>query len=299
VSVDLAIATPAFLDLTFVGLDGLPGPGEERFAADLLRSPGGGAIAAVGAARLGLRTALVSPLGDDEAGAFVRASLTRLGIATTPPRPDVGTPITAVLPVDGDRAMVTYDPGTRPDPAALSVLVPRAVVANLEDLDLVPEGARVYATCGDDGARAYAGDPPDSLRAARALLVNDREALLLTGAADAVEAAGRLARLVDPVIVTRGARGAVGIFEGERLEIPGYEVGPPVDTTGAGDLFCAAYVWADLRGAAPLARLRWAGLYGALSVTAPTGVGGAVLEHELIEEGTRRGLPALPLVRSS
>ena len=52
-SVDLAVATPAFLDYTFVGLEALPGPGEERFAGDMLRSPGGGAITAVGAAGSG------------------------------------------------------------------------------------------------------------------------------------------------------------------------------------------------------------------------------------------------------
>ena len=61
--VDLACAEPAFLDLTMTGLDKIPGPGEERLATDFLRSPGGGAIIAVGAARLGLSSALVSPLG--------------------------------------------------------------------------------------------------------------------------------------------------------------------------------------------------------------------------------------------
>ena len=58
--VDLAVATPVFLDYTFVGLEGLPGPGEERFAGDLLRSPGGGAITAIGAVRLGLSAAVAA-----------------------------------------------------------------------------------------------------------------------------------------------------------------------------------------------------------------------------------------------
>ena len=49
--VDLIVATPAFLDLTVVGLDALPRLGEERFAGDLVRSPGGGAITACAAAR--------------------------------------------------------------------------------------------------------------------------------------------------------------------------------------------------------------------------------------------------------
>ena len=46
-----------------------------------MRSPGGGAITAVGAARLGLATALAAPLGEDDAGDFVRAALEREGIA--------------------------------------------------------------------------------------------------------------------------------------------------------------------------------------------------------------------------
>ena len=78
--VDLAVATPVFLDYTFVGLEGLPGPGEERFAGDLLRSPGGGAITAIGAVRLGLSAAVAAPLGNDLPGIFVRQTLQEEGI---------------------------------------------------------------------------------------------------------------------------------------------------------------------------------------------------------------------------
>lgn len=63
---DLVVATPVFLDLTFVGLESLPALGEERFAAELLRSPGGGAITAVAAARLGLSTAARRRAGDQQ-----------------------------------------------------------------------------------------------------------------------------------------------------------------------------------------------------------------------------------------
>ena len=48
---ELVVATPVFLDLTFVGLESLPALGEEKFAADMIRTPGGGAITAVGAPR--------------------------------------------------------------------------------------------------------------------------------------------------------------------------------------------------------------------------------------------------------
>src|SRR5262249_47254489 len=78
--VDLDCAEPAFLDLTMTGLDKIPGPGEERLATDFLRSPGGGAITAVGAARLGLSSALVSPLGDDAVGILLRSLLADDGV---------------------------------------------------------------------------------------------------------------------------------------------------------------------------------------------------------------------------
>ena len=65
-----------------------------------------------------------------------------------------------------------------------------------------------------------------------------------------------------------------------------------LDTTGAGDLLVAAYIWADLRGASPEECLQWAVIYAGLSIATPTGVGGAVSEARLLEEGTQRGLTA-------
>src|SRR3954447_12813790 len=70
-SVDVVVAVPAFLDMTFVGLEALPGLGEERFAGDLVRSPGGGAITAIGAARLGL-TVAAAPAGRARAAPAAR-----------------------------------------------------------------------------------------------------------------------------------------------------------------------------------------------------------------------------------
>ena len=78
--VDVVVTATAFMDLTFIGLESVPSPGEERFAGDLLRSPGGGAINAIGASRLGLRAALAVPLGEDLEGRFIREVLEGEGI---------------------------------------------------------------------------------------------------------------------------------------------------------------------------------------------------------------------------
>jgi len=202
------------------------------------------------------------------------------------------TATTVVLPVDGERSFVTYDPGVRANSGELAALEPRAVAVSLDQLAVVPDGPLVYVTCGDDDARAYAGRPPSAECGARALFVNEKEALILTGCAAPREAAERLAACAEMVVVTLGALGALAFTEGEAIDVVGYDVGAPVDTTGAGDLFCAAYAWADLFGADVETRLRWAGLYAALSVTAPTGAAGAVTRQRLFEEGARRGLPA-------
>ena len=290
-SVDVVVTATAFMDLTFIGLESVPGPGEERFAGDLIRSPGGGAINAIGAARLGLRSALAVPLGEDLDGRFIRDTLHAEGIVLST-RAGTRTPTTVVMPWGGERAMVTYEPLASTSAAEVAGFEPRAVIVALDQLDLVPDGVRGYATCGDDDARAFAAHPPRDLERARALFVNRREALLITGEATAEKASERLAEQVEFVVVTLGPDGAMARRGGELVHAPGFEM-ETVDTTGAGDLLCAAFVWADLSGADLELALRWAVLYGSLSVTVPTGAAGAVTLERLLEEGSARGLPPL------
>jgi ribokinase len=292
-SVDVVVSVPAFLDMTFVGLEGLPGLGEERFAGDLVRSPGGGAITAIGTARLGLSTVLAAPLGGDPAGDMIREALDEEGVQVagpTCPR----TPITMVMPIEGERAMVTYDPGVRARAADVAALAPRAVVTGLGQLDVVPAGARAYLTVGDDDARAFAGRLPGQAARVTGLQIDQREALVLTGASTPQEAAQMIGARVPAVAVSLAGGGAYAVVDGEPLAIEGFDVGHAVDSTGASDLFVAAWAWGDAAGLPVAETLRWAELYSALSVRVPTGAAGAAPLDELMEEGARRGLPAPP-----
>jgi sugar/nucleoside kinase (ribokinase family) len=293
---DVAVLVTPFLDLTFAGLDELPPLGGERFATGLTRSPGGGAITATGTARLGLDTALAVPLGDDPSGAFLAAALRADGVRLVAPH-EGPTATTVVMPADGDRALVTFDPGAPVRAADLEALAPRAVVCGVEQLGALPAGTEAYVSVGDQEANRYARRLPDL--ADHTLIVNDAEALRLAGAPDAERAAYALAEHAAVAVVTVGPRGAIAVAGGELIAASGVSAGPAVDTTGAGDLFIAAYVWAALRGMTTEERLRWAVLYASLSVTVPTATAGAISEPQLLDEGARRGLVAAPLPSSA
>jgi sugar/nucleoside kinase (ribokinase family) len=278
-SFDVVCTGPVFLDLTFEGLDALPAPGRERFAVELHETPGGAAITAIGLARLGLRVAVAAPLGSDVAGSTVSRLLEaeRVSCAgTTSGR----TPVTTVLPLDGERAFVTFEPSSRVESALVEGLRPRAVVVGLDQLHLAPDGALAYVVVGDREADRHAGTLPPEVGRARALLANRFEAERLTGEGDAEAAALRLAEQVPVAVVSCGAVGAVAASDGNVFDCPA----PPMevrDTTGAGDLLAAAYVWGDLKGLPLVERLRRAVVYSALSVRAATGVAGAVTCDEL------------------
>jgi sugar/nucleoside kinase (ribokinase family) len=286
--IDVACAEPAFLDLTLTGLDQIPAPGEERMATDFLRSPGGGAITAVGAARLGLSSSLVSPLGEDAVGILLRTLLADDGVRWDG-RLVARTPVTVIMPTNGDRAMATFDPGEGVTADELAAVEPRAVVLSIPRLPLAPAGARIYVSVGDIDARALAGGELGDLGGVRAMLVNQREALMLTGAADVESAAAQLAAQTPLAIVTLGSDGALAAGAEGTVRVDGLPV-EAVDTTGAGDLFAAAYVWADHWGVALEQRLKWAVLYASLSVRVATAVAGAVTLRALLEEGAQHGL---------
>ncbi len=302
-SVELVCGDPAFLDLTFAGLDGLPGPGEERHAEDLLRTPGGGATVAIGAARLGLTTALATPLGADAEGDLLRATLRAEGVALHRAPRSTRTPVTAVLPWGGERAMATFQPDEPLEPRDVAAFDPARRRAR-RHAPAVRAGRRPALRharrrrCARARPAAARGELPQALTTARALIVNAREASLLAGETNPALAARTLARAGIPrVVVTLGADGALAV-EGETLTTADGVAVEAVDTTGAGDLFTATYIWSELRGADPAQRLQWACLAAALSVRVPTAVAGAQTFPTLARAGTKRGL-ALPPAAST
>jgi sugar/nucleoside kinase (ribokinase family) len=273
-SVDVVCAGVPFLDITFSGMARMPELGEERMAEQVAFTPGGLANVALGLTRLGLEATLWSPVGEDMGGRLLAELLDAEGIPWVGP-PVADSAVSAILPLNGDRAFVTVAPPFELDTEAIAALDPRAVVLDLANAGQAPPAAAVYAVTGDVDAQALAGRLPEVSAGVHTLLVNEPEASHLSGLDDAEQAALALAAGGLTVVITLGARGAICAGE-HGLARAGAPALKAVDTNGAGDLFTAAWVWADMAGAPVQHRLQLAVTYASLSVRVATTSAGAL-----------------------
>ena len=264
---DLVCVGRPFLDLVFRGLPALPVPGEEQLAHDLIIVPGAMANVAYAAQQLGLTSVVCAPVSDDPAGRLLQQLMAEAGIRWVGRRGG-RTPVTVALPAHGDRAFVTVDPSDAEDLSPLEQLAPRAIVIGLPIAERVAGWPIVYAAVGDPEVRALAGVMPASLASLRALIVNEREVRGLTGTEDAEDAARRLASLGTTVVVTCARAGAFATEPSGTTVRVGTTSVEVADPTGAGDLFAAAYIWADLAGEPLERRLEQATAYASRSLAA-------------------------------
>ncbi len=263
--VDVVCVGDPFLDLIFLGLPAMPALGEERLAKRLKIVPGGMGNVAFALRRLGLEAMICAPIGQDLAGRLLAELMADVGVPWQG-RPAEATPVTVAMPVHGDRALLSLMPEPTVDAETLGSITMRAVVVDLPSVPLLPPVPRIYGVVGDPEVAAMAGVLPATLDDLHALVLNEREAIGLTGLADARGAAAHLASLGTTVVVTRGADGALAIEPDGRVVEVAARAADVADATGAGDLFVSAYVWADLDGQPLEDRLRLATSYASLSL---------------------------------
>jgi sugar/nucleoside kinase (ribokinase family) len=263
---------------------------------------GSAGIFAAGAARLGLRTALVATIGDDDLGRAARAMLVDRGVDVSLVAVDRERPtgLSINLQRDDDRAILT-DRGaiTELDVGAAVAAIERGIRhVHLASVFLVPALARDGAALLDAARRGGVTvsvdtnfDPadrfaaPDWLRDADVLMPNETEALRLAGRedGDVVAAARDLGSRGALVAVKRGAAGALAVRGEEVAQAAGGGAGAAVrDSIGAGDAFDAGLVWALLDRRPLPEALRLACTCGALSLRAAGGADGqATLDEAL------------------
>ncbi len=280
--IDIAVVGSANLDLV-VGVDAVPLVGETVLGGDLVQIPGGkGANQAVGAARLGRRVAMVGRVGDDPAGATLRSALQDSGVDTAAllTTPDVPSGVALIaVQADGDNAIVV-SPGAngRVTPADVGVadVVRTAKVVLLQaeiPIDAVLEAARMAeGTVVWNPAPAPDDVPMELLEHVDVLVPNQTELAALAGhdgPVDAAMAAKLAARLPSAsVVVTLGADGALVVVGDNAVHVPAPRV-TPVDTTAAGDSFCAALADKLVDGEDLVGATQWATRVGAATTLRP------------------------------
>ena len=277
--VDLLVVGDLNADLVLRGGDVVPAFGQREQLVDHaeLVLGGSGAIAAAGAARLGLEVAMVACVGDDALGRVMRETLAAAGVDTSAVITDPGaaTGVSVGLVHGADRAMLTA-------PGALAALraedVPEELLARARHVHVSSPflQAGLAPGLGRLAARASSSsldpgwDPRERwelpLDAFDVLLPNAEEALRLARRADGdVEAAARDLAAHGPLVVVKlGADGALATRVDAITRVPTPAV-DAVDATGAGDSFDAGFLAAHLAGADLEGALALACACGALS----------------------------------
>ena len=266
------------------------GQAEQLVDSGALTMGGSAAITACGGARLGLRTALVSVVGDDAAGRFVLDELERRGVDTGGVVRSAGwtTGLTIALSRREDRAIVT-SPGCIDELHAGLVdagLLSSARHVHVGSFFLQPHlaaglaalfaaahtaGATTSLDLNWDPTERWDGGLAAVLPAVDVLFVNAVEAAAVSGAADPAVAATALGARGPLPVIKRGAAGALA-HDGCRLVSVSAPETDVADTVGAGDSFDAGFICARLLGWEVSRALALGAAVGSLSTRAAGGV---------------------------
>jgi len=249
-------------------------PGISLAEAEALQLFPGGAAAnfSFAAARLGLRVALVSRVGEDELGQFILARLRQAGIDTSYVLPTFGQLTSlSVCWVDGKgkkyfylyRFPLSSDPLGELSPEDLPdsflaqarmlhfseacVREPRVREAVFQIVERMRAHQGLILYCPNyrglwrSGEKEMKAVQRQAVALADLLILNEEEATIITGLP--AEQAGPILREWGPaaVVITCGQRGAFFFSEGEAGFVPAYRV-PVVYDVGAGDTFQAGFV---------------------------------------------------------
>ena len=255
-------------------------------------SGGSAANTVAGVASFGGRAAFVGKVRDDELGRVFAHDLGSTGV-TFAAEPATDGPSTGrcliVVTADAERTMSTYlgaGAGLGPehiDPAIIGAAKVVYLEGYLFDSPEAKDAYRRASRVAHEAGGKVALTLSDSFCVERHLdewvTLVDEQVDVLFGNADEVQvlcgtgfdlALQQLQGRVEAAVITRGAAGSVIVSGGEVLEVPAEEVSTVVDTTGAGDLYAAGFLYGYTQGR-PLADCGRLGSMAAAEVISHTG----------------------------
>jgi len=235
-------------------------------------SPGGQTATAMAAcAALGLRAAFLGGTGNDAHGALVRDELTRRGVDISQAVVfDGPQPYSIILLAESHPERIVL---WRRQPGKFNpVDYSRLKLLHVDDIDIdaaiaAAKGAREAGRLVTTDIDQVSAQTRELIQAATHPILAEHVPGALTGETNLARALRLLRPLnAGPLVVTRGARGAVALDGDDLIEVAGFAV-DAVDTTGAGDVFRAGFIAALLDGAPLKDMLRFANAAAALSCT--------------------------------
>jgi sugar/nucleoside kinase (ribokinase family) len=236
-------------------------PDTDTAASIGFRAGGSAANTAAWLGSLGMTVDFVGVVGKADLERHT-ALLRRSGVTTHLRAHPTLTTGTIVIIVEGDRRTVLAERGanTELDPTDVTPeLLADAAVLHLSGYSLLnsagPDGfAGLVARAREAGAKVSV-DPGSAgfivdygvdrflaaITGVELLFPRLEEGIVLTGLTDPVDIVEKLARNFPTVVLTMGAAGVVISHDGTTLLVPAMST-PVVDTTGAGDAFCAGFL---------------------------------------------------------
>jgi sugar/nucleoside kinase (ribokinase family) len=248
-----------------------------RISEHLISCGGQVTTALATCAAMGLRTSYIGTIGSDSNGDRMRHELNRRGIDTTCAiGRNVANPFAVILLDDrsGERVVLWHrDPAIGLSSAEVDrTAVTGARLLHVDDVDLAASihSANVAVAAG----KPVTSDIERTTDDVRALIdavtipiFAEHVPAQLTGETNLPRALERLRRPHHSMLcVTLGARGALLLAGHDVIHEPGMS-GQTLDTTGAGDIFRGAFIYAFLRGEPPREIVRFANAAAALSCT--------------------------------
>ena len=235
-------------------------------------SGGSAANSVAGIAMLGGTAGFIGQVANDQLGEVFAHDIRALGVEFTTPERNGDVPTARCLILvtpDAQRTMNTFLGAAQYlPPAALDEQQVRdAAILYLEGYLWDPEEPRAAMERAIDIARGagrkVAFTLSDSFCIARhgasfntlidqgridILFSNETEILALTGESDFDAAVNAVASRLPLLVVTRSEKGALAVENGQRVEVAAEPVDRVIDTTGAGDLFAAGFLFGHARG---------------------------------------------------
>jgi sugar/nucleoside kinase (ribokinase family) len=235
-------------------------------------SGGSAGNTAAGVAALGGKAGFIGQVAPDQLGEFYRHDLTATGVEFITPAADLGEPTArsmVLVTPDAHRTMNTFLGAAQLlPPAALDeAQIEGAAVLYLEGYLYDPEtpryamlkaidvarraGRKISFTLSDtfciDRHRDGFNQLLDNGRI-DILFANEAEIMMLAGAGDFDAAVAAVQDKVETLVVTRSEHGAIAVQNGVRATVAAEPVAKVVDTTGAGDLFAAGFLYGYTNG---------------------------------------------------